>query len=103
MKVAGSTAFRLIKSARAARTRMTSNSASAAMRAYRSISGVGSEPARRGRAARSLPSGREAVCDGGQGHDAARCYETVSYTHLRAHETPEHLVCRLLLEKKKKK
>src|SRR5678816_1898684 len=24
---------------------------------------------------------------------------TVSYTHLRAHETPEHLVCRLLLEK----
>src|SRR5674536_56111 len=25
----------------------------------------------------------------------------VSYTHLRAHETPEHLVCRLLLEKKK--
>ena len=26
----------------------------------------------------------------------------VSYTHLRAHETPEHLVCRLLLEKKKK-
>jgi len=29
--------------------------------------------------------------------------ETVSYTHLRAHETPEHLVCRLLLEKKKKR
>eukprot|EP00658_Telonema_sp_P-2_P052919 TRINITY_DN41279_c0_g1_i1.p1 TRINITY_DN41279_c0_g1~~TRINITY_DN41279_c0_g1_i1.p1 ORF type:complete len:106 (-),score=44.46 TRINITY_DN41279_c0_g1_i1:69-386(-) len=27
----------------------------------------------------------------------------VSYTHLRAHETPEHLVCRLLLEKKKEK
>eukprot|EP00658_Telonema_sp_P-2_P024065 TRINITY_DN19659_c0_g1_i2.p1 TRINITY_DN19659_c0_g1~~TRINITY_DN19659_c0_g1_i2.p1 ORF type:complete len:539 (+),score=123.73 TRINITY_DN19659_c0_g1_i2:192-1808(+) len=26
---------------------------------------------------------------------------SVSYTHLRAHETPEHLVCRLLLEKKK--
>src|SRR5678816_4110695 len=26
--------------------------------------------------------------------------QTVSYTHLRAHETPEHLVCRLLLEKK---
>ena len=24
----------------------------------------------------------------------------VSYTHLRAHETPEHLVCRLLLETK---
>eukprot|EP00658_Telonema_sp_P-2_P067632 TRINITY_DN5655_c0_g1_i6.p1 TRINITY_DN5655_c0_g1~~TRINITY_DN5655_c0_g1_i6.p1 ORF type:complete len:106 (-),score=3.78 TRINITY_DN5655_c0_g1_i6:65-382(-) len=31
------------------------------------------------------------------------CIRTVSYTHLRAHETPEHLVCRLLLEKKKKK
>src|SRR5678815_5108474 len=27
-------------------------------------------------------------------------YLPVSYTHLRAHETPEHLVCRLLLEKK---
>src|SRR5678816_1178757 len=30
-------------------------------------------------------------------------YKAVSYTHLRAHETPEHLVCRLLLEKKKNK
>eukprot|EP00658_Telonema_sp_P-2_P053646 TRINITY_DN42239_c0_g1_i1.p1 TRINITY_DN42239_c0_g1~~TRINITY_DN42239_c0_g1_i1.p1 ORF type:complete len:114 (+),score=3.80 TRINITY_DN42239_c0_g1_i1:267-608(+) len=29
------------------------------------------------------------------------CIPSVSYTHLRAHETPEHLVCRLLLEKKK--
>ena len=29
--------------------------------------------------------------------------DAVSYTHLRAHETPEHLVCRLLLEKKKTK
>ena len=28
--------------------------------------------------------------------------DAVSYTHLRAHETPEHLVCRLLLEKKNK-
>ena len=27
--------------------------------------------------------------------------ETVSYTHLRAHETLRYLVCRLLLEKKK--
>eukprot|EP00831_Metopus_contortus_P001487 TRINITY_DN10533_c0_g1_i1.p1 TRINITY_DN10533_c0_g1~~TRINITY_DN10533_c0_g1_i1.p1 ORF type:complete len:129 (+),score=23.59 TRINITY_DN10533_c0_g1_i1:66-452(+) len=27
--------------------------------------------------------------------------EAVSYTHLRAHETSLHLVCRLLLEKKK--
>ena len=31
-----------------------------------------------------------------------RPFDPVSYTHLRAHETPEHLVCRLLLEKKKK-
>src|SRR5678816_4715519 len=30
-------------------------------------------------------------------------FMAVSYTHLRAHETPEHLVCRLLLEKKNKK
>ena len=31
-------------------------------------------------------------------HDCAR---SVSYTHLRAHETVLDLVCRLLLEKKK--
>src|SRR5665648_1104627 len=30
-------------------------------------------------------------------------WEPVSYTHLRAHETRHDLVCRLLLEKKKKK
>src|SRR5450756_2324712 len=30
-------------------------------------------------------------------------YSPVSYTHLRAHETRHDLVCRLLLEKKKKK
>src|SRR5674536_111764 len=30
----------------------------------------------------------------------SRSLRAVSYTHLRAHETPEHLVCRLLLEKK---
>ena len=29
--------------------------------------------------------------------------DPVSYTHLRAHETRHDLVCRLLLEKKKKK
>ena len=28
--------------------------------------------------------------------------KTVSYTHLRAHETKANIVCRLLLEKKKK-
>ena len=31
------------------------------------------------------------------------CCHTVSYTHLRAHETVLDLVCRLLLEKKKQK
>src|SRR5450759_203642 len=31
-----------------------------------------------------------------------RSYRPVSYTHLRAHETRHDLVCRLLLEKKKK-
>eukprot|EP00658_Telonema_sp_P-2_P036308 TRINITY_DN26296_c0_g1_i1.p1 TRINITY_DN26296_c0_g1~~TRINITY_DN26296_c0_g1_i1.p1 ORF type:complete len:224 (-),score=46.29 TRINITY_DN26296_c0_g1_i1:19-690(-) len=36
------------------------------------------------------------------GDDADMPPPPVSYTHLRAHETPEHLVCRLLLEKKKK-
>src|SRR5664279_4433798 len=30
-----------------------------------------------------------------------RVVKTVSYTHLRAHETDSYLVCRLLLEKKK--
>ena len=29
-------------------------------------------------------------------------FSSVSYTHLRAHETGAYLVCRLLLEKKKK-
>src|SRR5450759_5836118 len=31
----------------------------------------------------------------------AHCQKSVSYTHLRAHETRHDLVCRLLLEKKK--
>eukprot|EP00658_Telonema_sp_P-2_P037969 TRINITY_DN27296_c0_g1_i1.p1 TRINITY_DN27296_c0_g1~~TRINITY_DN27296_c0_g1_i1.p1 ORF type:complete len:158 (-),score=20.21 TRINITY_DN27296_c0_g1_i1:3-476(-) len=34
-------------------------------------------------------------------HHRSLPHKAVSYTHLRAHETPEHLVCRLLLEKKK--
>ena len=32
-----------------------------------------------------------------------KALKPVSYTHLRAHETGRNLVCRLLLEKKKKK
>src|SRR5678809_100770 len=35
--------------------------------------------------------------------EIADWFETVSYTHLRAHETGRNLVCRLLLEKKKKR
>ena len=34
--------------------------------------------------------------------EKAQSVNTVSYTHLRAHETLANLVCRLLLEKKKK-
>src|SRR5665648_1298164 len=34
-------------------------------------------------------------------HPAPIYFKTVSYTHLRAHETRHDLVCRLLLEKKK--
>ncbi len=34
------------------------------------------------------------------GNEMARYHDPVSYTHLRAHETKLHLVCRLLLEKK---
>ena len=44
------------------------------------------------------PSGK----DQEWGFNVMRVFTPVSYTHLRAHETPEHLVCRLLLEKKKK-
>eukprot|EP00658_Telonema_sp_P-2_P011877 TRINITY_DN14542_c0_g1_i2.p2 TRINITY_DN14542_c0_g1~~TRINITY_DN14542_c0_g1_i2.p2 ORF type:complete len:102 (-),score=35.16 TRINITY_DN14542_c0_g1_i2:114-419(-) len=43
-----------------------------------------------------IAAARMAACG-----DSHTCV-SVSYTHLRAHETPEHLVCRLLLEKKKK-
>src|SRR5450759_2979050 len=35
--------------------------------------------------------------------DVRDASDAVSYTHLRAHETRHDLVCRLLLEKKKKK
>ena len=34
-------------------------------------------------------------------YDPISYYISVSYTHLRAHETDSYLVCRLLLEKKK--
>src|SRR5665647_3815311 len=38
----------------------------------------------------------------GDGTTTATLLAPVSYTHLRAHETDSYLVCRLLLEKKKK-
>ena len=38
-----------------------------------------------------------------EGQNPTASFKAVSYTHLRAHETPEQLVCRLLLEKKKNK
>ena len=46
----------------------------------------------------------EATCCGPVpgGHSVLGKDEPVSYTHLRAHETVLDLVCRLLLEKKKK-
>src|SRR5674536_397938 len=43
------------------------------------------------------------VCIGSCTNGRIEDLRAVSYTHLRAHETPEHLVCRLLLEKKKEK
>eukprot|EP00658_Telonema_sp_P-2_P010357 TRINITY_DN13907_c0_g1_i3.p1 TRINITY_DN13907_c0_g1~~TRINITY_DN13907_c0_g1_i3.p1 ORF type:complete len:123 (+),score=16.75 TRINITY_DN13907_c0_g1_i3:147-515(+) len=50
------------------------------------------------------PEVTEAICRVPSAYfSQAPWYAPVSYTHLRAHETPEHLVCRLLLEKKKKK
>src|SRR5674536_27292 len=51
----------------------------------------------------ALPAGRRSRLElAATGADGQVGDEAVSYTHLRAHETPEHLVCRLLLEKKKK-
>eukprot|EP00658_Telonema_sp_P-2_P075069 TRINITY_DN64461_c0_g1_i1.p2 TRINITY_DN64461_c0_g1~~TRINITY_DN64461_c0_g1_i1.p2 ORF type:complete len:101 (-),score=31.89 TRINITY_DN64461_c0_g1_i1:1-303(-) len=46
--------------------------------------------------------GKQMVHGGAIGTMLVQFLNPVSYTHLRAHETPEHLVCRLLLEKKKK-
>src|SRR5678816_2389834 len=43
-----------------------------------------------------LPRNRLVVITGLSG--SGKSSLAVSYTHLRAHETPEHLVCRLLLE-----
>ena len=50
----------------------------------------------------SVVSAQKPYDDPGVDYDAAHIVP-VSYTHLRAHETRHDLVCRLLLEKKKKK
>src|SRR5450756_2009370 len=42
------------------------------------------------------------VITGNPANIARQIFNAVSYTHLRAHETRHDLVCRLLLEKKKK-
>src|SRR5665811_1979987 len=47
---------------------------------------------------RSKPSSRTTLIG-----EQPNPWDPVSYTHLRAHETVLDLVCRLLLEKKKKK
>src|SRR5665647_1790546 len=49
-------------------------------------------------AALHLLQGRDRTCSAHHPH----IHIAVSYTHLRAHETDSYLVCRLLLEKKKK-
>ena len=52
----------------------------------------------------ALSIARQQVNNGAHGLDlCVALTEPVSYTHLRAHETVLDLVCRLLLEKKKKK
>ncbi|CZR93993.1 hypothetical protein CDFC105_23842 [Clostridioides difficile] len=47
-------------------------------------------------------SGYNNLIEANDGEEACNIF-TVSYTHLRAHETKANLVCRLLLEKKKNK
>src|SRR5450759_5596526 len=48
------------------------------------------------------PASHTSVPERMPGASAVTTYRAVSYTHLRAHETRHDLVCRLLLEKKKK-
>ena len=44
----------------------------------------------------------EDICSKAVKSGVSKLIIAVSYTHLRAHETDSYLVCRLLLEKKKK-
>src|SRR5660397_103691 len=50
---------------------------------------------------RRWSNGSRDSCNRIRAHRVARGASSVSYTHLRAHETKANLVCRLLLEKKK--
>src|SRR5450756_3243458 len=64
--------------------------------------GAGPRPAAAAGARRSRqPGGQREIVRGDA--DPPQIADPVSYTHLRAHETRHDLVCRLLLEKKKKK
>src|SRR5664280_1839274 len=71
------------------------------------VIGAGTRPLKHWGSRRLAPmdSPGTASADRAQHHDQAAGVPTgaVSYTHLRAHETVLDLVCRLLLEKKKKK
>src|SRR5674476_1493020 len=57
------------------------------------------EKGRGGMAKLGEGSASNAARDLGQGWKVNPYIKTVSYTHLRAHETGRNLVCRLLLEK----
>ena len=50
---------------------------------------------------RGVVCGQRCAAVGGEPRTNERTAPSVSYTHLRAHETVLDLVCRLLLEKKK--
>src|SRR5665811_590420 len=60
-------------------------------------------PGATGEVTRPPPQNCAAVLHHGQVKARYAKHHPVSYTHLRAHETVLDLVCRLLLEKKKKK
>src|SRR5665811_2488995 len=50
-----------------------------------------------------IPSSASLTITSNRSGSTSTMQQAVSYTHLRAHETVLDLVCRLLLEKKKKK
>src|SRR5680860_1751247 len=64
----------------------------------------GTSPGKAGELVHGIPvfnTVKEIVREQGE-IDFSVVFVPVSYTHLRAHETDSYLVCRLLLEKKKK-